>query len=146
MKNQPIFEWDAELGLATCILTDGENVFYGTAQCHEDDSDMKNEKTGCEIAFRRARIDSIKYYRDERKTKLAAVNQLYYSINKSKKFNPNSYEAKMLRRQIRMYESDLAVAKEMLVHQQESLIQYIKEKDEFYKHIRANRAKADKNN
>ena len=98
MKNQPIFEWDEDLGLASCILTDGENVFYGSAQCHSADSDMMNEKTGCEIAFRRARIESIKYYRDECKTKLAAVNQLYYSINKSKKFNPKSYESKMLRR------------------------------------------------
>lgn len=145
MKNQPIFEWDEDLGLASCILTDGENVFYGSAQCHSADLDMMTEKTGCEIAFRRARIESIKYYRDQCKTKLAAVNQLYYSINKSKKFNSKSYESRMLRRQIRMYESDLAMAKEMLVHQQQSLIQYIKEKDEFYKKIRANRAKADKN-
>ena len=29
MKNKPMFEWDEELGLASCIITDGENTFYG---------------------------------------------------------------------------------------------------------------------
>ena len=40
-----MFEWDEELGLASCIITDKENTFYGQAHCHDDDLDMMNEKT-----------------------------------------------------------------------------------------------------
>lgn len=144
MRNQPIFEWDEESLIAVCILTDGEDVFYGTARCHETDADMANEKTGCEIAFRRARIKLYRHYRDTCKTKLNALNQLYYSMNTSKRFNPKSYENRMLQRQIHMTEFDLDTAKEMIAGEEQSLREYITEKDNFYKKIRANREKAAK--
>lgn len=59
---------------------------------------MMSEKTGCEIAFRRAKIEVLKSYRDELKIKLEALRQLYYSMNQSNKFNEKSYENKMLQR------------------------------------------------
>ena len=114
MKNMPIFNWDAESGIASCILSNGEKVFTGFAHCHPDDVDMKGEKTGCEIALRRAKINALRGYRDELKTKLAALNQLYYSMNTSKRFNEKSYENKMLQRQIRQINFDLATTKEMI--------------------------------
>ena len=77
MKHEPIFNWDEDAGVASCILSDGEKVFTGFAQCHPDDKDMSSEKTGCEIAFRRARINALRGYRDELKIKLKALNQLY---------------------------------------------------------------------
>jgi hypothetical protein len=40
MKNRPIFNWDETTGFASCILSDGEKVFPGFAQCHPDDMDM----------------------------------------------------------------------------------------------------------
>ena len=82
MKHEPIFNWDEETGVASCILSDGEKVYTGFAQCHPDDEDMKGQKTGCEIAFRRAKINALRGYRDELKTQLKALNQLFYSINK----------------------------------------------------------------
>ena len=54
MKNEPIFSWNEETGTASCILGSNEKIYTGFAQCHPDDADMKGEKTGCEIAFRRA--------------------------------------------------------------------------------------------
>jgi hypothetical protein len=140
MKNEPIFNWDEETGAASCILSDGEKIYTGFAQCHPDDEDMKGQKTGCEIAFRRARINALRGYRDELKIKLSALNQLYYSMNISSRFNEKSYENKMLQRQIRMINFDLATTKEMIATEQENLSTYIKEKDEFYNKTRKRRA------
>ena len=142
MKHEPIFNWDEETGISSCILSDGEKIYTGFAQCHPDDSDMKGQKTGCEIAFRRARINALRGYRDELKIQLKALNQLYYSMNISYRFNEKSYENKMLQRQIRQINFDLATAKEMIATEQESLRVYIKEKDEFYNKTRMRRNKA----
>ena len=149
MKHEPIFNWDEDAGVASCILSDGEKVFTGFAQCHPDDKDMSSEKTGCEIAFRRARINALRGYRDELKIKLKALNQLFYSMNKSYRFNEKSYENKMLQRQIRMIDFDLTTTKEMIATEEQSLRQYLSEKDKFYTKTRIRRIerakKADNN-
>ena len=145
MKNEPIFNWDEEAGISSCIVSDGEKVYTGFAQCHPDDEDMKGQKTGCEIAFRLARINALRGYRDELKIQLKALNQLYYSMNKSTKFNEKSYENRMLQRQIRMINFDLTTTKEMIATEQENLRTYIKEKDEFYNKTRMRRKKANIN-
>ena len=66
MKNniKPQFNWDEKIGVATCILTDGKEVYIGTAKCCKVDHDMMNEKTGCEIALKRATINYYKSIRD----------------------------------------------------------------------------------
>lgn len=141
-NNKPIFEWDEEIGSALCILTDGETTFVGIAQCSDEDNDMKSEKTGCTIALLRAEI---KYYLHLKnnvfKPQLKALNQLYYSINKSKKFNEKSYENRMLQRQIRQQEYDLYLINEMLKDKKDYLKNYIQSKNEFYLKIRKNRNK-----
>ncbi len=144
MKNEPIFSWEEESGIASCILSDGEKIYTGFAQCHPDDGDMKGQKTGCEIAFRRARINALRGYRDELKIKLAALNQLYHSMDMSHCFNPKSYENKMLQRQIRMTKFDLDTTKEMIATEKQNLNAYIKEKDDFYRKTRARRIEREK--
>lgn len=141
-KKQPIFDWDELTGTAICILKYNDNIFTGVACCHEDDLDMKSKKTGCEIALRRAEIDALKYYKNELQTSLKALNQLFYSMVQSNKFNENSYENKMLQRQIRLIQNDLDTTKEIIAQKQKSLKTYISEKDYFYKRIRKNREKA----
>ena len=145
MKHEPIFSWDEETGMASCILTDGQKYYTGFAQCHPEDVDMKGEKTGCEIALKRAKINALRGYRDELKTKNAALKQLYFSMNKSKHFNEKSYENRMLQRQIRMINFDLATTKEMIATEEQNLRTYLSEKDSFYKKIRLNRKKANNN-
>ena len=76
---------------------------------------------------------------DTLKDKIATLKQFYYTINRSKHFNENSYENIMLQRQIRMTEMDLVTAREMIAGEEQSLRTYIEEKDKFYKHIRKNR-------
>ena len=60
---------------------------------------MLSEKTGNEIAYSRALIEAYNYRRNcIIKPGLKALNQLYYSMKHSKKFNKKSYEMKMLYR------------------------------------------------
>lgn len=143
MRKEPYFEWNAEDGQTYCIITDNTGkIFCGTATCHEDDKDMMSRRTGEEIAFRRARMEQMRYIRDNIKIELQALKQLYYSMNRSKHFNPKSYENKMLQRQIRMKTFDLDTIKEMLATERENLKELLQEKDKFYKQIRAHRNKA----
>ena len=139
-NNRPIFHYDKETGCSTCIIETKYGKFSGTACCHPDDMDMASEKVGCEIAYSRAAIDSLKYERDNViKPSLKALKQLYYSMNRSKKFNPKSYEYKMLKRQIECWEFDLAVINDMIDTERTWIRDYINTKEALYQNIRANR-------
>jgi flagellar motility protein MotE (MotC chaperone) len=140
MNKQPVYNWDDELGLAICALEEDGNVFYGMAQCHPDDSDMKSQKTGLEIAHRRAIIQAIRHkINNELKPQLAILKETYYTMKHSSKFQPKSYENKMLQRKLKQIELDLATFKDMLNAERASLRNLINEKDEFYKKIRSGR-------
>lgn len=142
MRKEPVFEWNEEIGQAYCVITDKKDrVFVGTATCHPDDVDMKSRRTGEEIAFRRARIESMRAVRSDLQTELDALNQLYYSMKHSTRFNPKSYENIMLQRRIRATTFDLDTIKEMLATERENLRNLIQEKDKFYNQIRAHRNK-----
>ena len=140
MKQKPIFNWDPEEGVASCIIKYKNQTFCGVAMCHKEDQDMMSEKTGMEIAYRRATIDYLKYVRDmELKPALKALKQLYYTMKHSTHFNPNSYENSKLQRHIRMYEFDLETINELIVNERKNLKDYIDKKDEFYKKTRISR-------
>ena len=139
-KIKPIFHYDKETGCSTCVIETKYGKFSGTACCHPDDMDMASEKVGCEIAYSRAAIDSLKYERDNViKPSLKALRQLYYSMNRSKRFNPKSYEYKMLKRQIECWEFDLAVIGDMIDTERTWIRDYINTKEALYQNIRANR-------
>ena len=139
-KIKPIFHYDKETGCSTCVIETKYGKFSGTACCHPDDMDMESEKVGCEIAYSRAAIDSLKYERDNViKPSLKALKQLYYSMNRSKRFNPKSYEDKMLKRQIECWEFDLAVINDMINTEKTWVRDYINTKEALYQNIRANR-------
>lgn len=139
-KVKPIFHYNKETGCSTCIIETKYGKFSGIACCHPDDMDMASEKVGCEIAYSRAAIDSLKYKRDNViKPSLKALKQLYYSMNRSKKFNPKSYEYKMLKRQIECWEFDLAVINDMIDTERTWIRDYINTKEALYQNIRTNR-------
>lgn len=140
--NKPKFEWYEEDRQAICTLHTKYGVFKGIASCHPDDEDMMSEKVGCEIAYSRAAIASLKYERDYViKPSLKALKQLYYSMNRSKKFNPKSYEYKMLKRQIECWEFDLLTVSDMIDTEKAWIREYINTKEALYQNIRANRNK-----
>ena len=139
---QPAGTFSTETGIATFHIQDGNLVFEGQAKCHPDDMDMMSEYTGLAIAQIRA---TLKYYRHLRDNELVpqikTIKQLYYAMNRSKKFNPKSYENIMLQRHLQNLENDLTVVKEIIATLTKQLSVFIQEKDKFYNKIRAQRQK-----
>ena len=132
-------EYDEATGTSSIILEINGEVYYGTAQAHPDDMDLANSKTGLEIALHRAEIDALSARIKQLKVELGALNQLYYSINQSKRFNAKSYENIMLQRQIRMKQEDIQTVKEVRKQLKADLSDYITRKDIFYKQVRRGR-------
>ena len=133
--------YDKDSGISTYIIEYEGQYFTGIAHCALEDKDMQNEKTGINIAQRRAIIKLFQYRRNELKHKLAALNQLYYSVNKSKKYDSHGYMENMLEHQRQQIQEELNTMKDALKDEQEDLQLYLKNKNEFYKKIRANRNK-----
>ena len=133
--------YDKDSGVSTYIIEYEGQYFTGIAHCSPEDIDMQNELTGIKIASSRAIIKLFQYRRNELKHKLAALNQLYYSVNKSKKYNSHGYMENMLEHQRQQIQNELDIMKDALKDEQEELKQYIDNKDKFYKRVRANRNK-----
>ena len=136
------YDWFEETGQAVCTIVDKGRIYQGFAWCREEDKDMMSPKTGLTIAEYRAHIAQSKGIRDnEIKPGLAALKQAKYAINQSKYFNADSYEYKMLERQIHNYEEDLIFIKNTIALQRANLNQYMQNKADFYQRIRKNRTK-----
>lgn len=132
---QPIFEYKD--GHAKCITEDEMGRrFCGEAFCSKEDKDFENEVTGLTIAEYRAQIAAARTYRNDLKIKIAALKQLLYSMNQSGNFNPKSYEAKMLYRQLKLHREDLQIAIHQVAVLKLELNNYINEKEIFYQRAR----------
>lgn len=112
MKNRKDFWYELTGEASTRIYYNGcadlHLIGIGIAKCHPDDKEHKSEITGTSIAEMRAAIDicqQIKKY--EVKPGLAALKHLYGTMKESKKFNPESYEAKRLMKEIKNYENEI---------------------------------------
>ena len=137
-KYTPEFTWDEESKTAVCILKDDKNrVFVGEATCHENDYDMASERTGCELAFRRAKLQYFRTVRDaDIKPALAALEHLYACMTHSTHFNAKSYEARFIRKNIYQTKFDLATIKEMIASEYQGISDYIHGKDKLYCRLR----------
>lgn len=142
--NKPTFDWDSDNKIATCYISLGDDyvrhVILAQAKCSPEDEDMCSEKTGCEIAYYRAYIKTLRFYQDnEIKPQLNILKQLYHSMNISTKFNENSYENKMLQKTIRRLENELAISKHLIKEARDELKEYLKKKAHFYEMVRSMR-------
>ena len=97
---------------------------------------MESPIVGCEIAGKKVLIKALKEYKRELKIGLASLEQLYYSMNRSKHFNEKSYENKMLQSQIQLFKNDLATISKEIAEREQELKEYIKIKDDLYKKLR----------
>lgn len=121
MKDNTTFSFNKDTGKAVYTIAYKNISATGTAQCAPEDKDIQNERIGLQLAEMRAQR---KYYarvrEEELKPGLRALKQLYYSMKHSAQFDPKSYEAKRLFRQIRFYEEDLNFIKtEILILKKE---------------------------
>ena len=137
MNKQPEYTWSERYGTATCTLFYKQYEFTGVANCHPDDQDMMSKLTGQTIAEYRATLQYLRFIRDcELQPQLKALKQLYYSMNHSKYFNPKSYEAKMLYRQINHLTEDLKENKYLIDLTKSELEAYLTTKERDHKQLR----------
>ena len=137
MNKQPEYFWSEQYGTASCTLFYKQYEFTGVANCHPDDQDMMSKLTGQIIAEMRATIKYLQFIRDcELRPQLKSLYQLYHSMNHSKYFDPKSYEAKMLYRQISMLKEDLTNVKIEIANIKRSLREYINQKEKDHQKIR----------
>ena len=112
MKNCISTSWSEKAGVALFTIQYKNKYFTGMASCCEEDKEFKSEIFGEALAENRATRKYFAFIRDnEIIPELKALNQLYYSMKHSSQFNPKSYEAKMLFRQIKQREEDLKILK-----------------------------------
>lgn len=137
MNKQPEYTWNERYGTATCTLFYKNYEFTGVANCHPDDQDMMSKLTGQTIAEYRATLQYLRFIRDcELQPQLKALKQLYYSINHSKYFDPKSYEAIMLYRQINHLTEDLKENKYLIDLTKSQLKAYLITKERDHKQLR----------
>jgi hypothetical protein len=67
---------------------------------------------------------------------IKALRHVYGNMKTSKHFNLHSYEARMIRKQIRIKENDLIVIKQEINSRKQFVINYIKQKDELHDRLR----------
>ena len=139
MNYEPKFSWHPDSGTAICVLKDNKGrTFVGEAMCHPNDLDMVSERTGCELAFRRAKLEYLRTIRDaELKPALRALKHLYGCMTHSTNFNANSYEARTIRKHIHQITFDLTTIKEEIAYEYQGITDYIKGKDRIYNKIRS---------
>lgn len=137
MNKQPQYLWDEYTGTAFATIFYKDYIFMGKAQCHPDDKDMMSKLTGQIIAEHRATLRYLRFIRDcELQPQLKSLKQLYYSMNHSKYFNPKSYEAKMLYRQINHLTEDLKENKYLIDLTKSQLETYLITKEQDHKQLR----------
>ena len=128
--------FNPEDGKTTCVLNYDNKQFFGYATCANDDMDMVSKKTGEEIAIQRAKIAVLQYEKNMIESELRGLKSLYFSIKHSRRYNPKSYEAKMLQKQMHMREEDIAGLKDEIKETRLYLKHYIDLKDSFYQQVR----------
>ena len=138
----PKYTWDAEYGFAVCtLLIDGVEI-SGSAYCAPEDKDFMSEKVGMELAEKRAIINGMKYtVKYNLLPQIKVLKQIIQQIESSKKFNPRDYEYKMIRRQLKIKESDMAEFKRQIADLEAYIKSYIRIKDDVHKRLRSIRDK-----
>lgn len=140
MAHQPEFTYDETSGICGCsIFLDDFLQGFGIAQCAEQDRDMISEKTGMHIAEMRAQINLLQNYKNrELHPELKAYKHLLGTMVNSSRYNPNSYEAKRLNKEIKNVEKAIAEINEAIEATKQQLYNYINTKEIMYQRIRAN--------
>ena len=139
MSKQPIYEWDETSGIASCSIWIDDILYgFGMAECADADRDMISERTGSRIAELRAQIDILQHYKNyELRPGLKALLHLKGTMTLSSKYNPESYEAKRLNKEINNFKKDIIDTNKAIQLTKQQLYNYIKKKEILYQRIRA---------
>ena len=122
MSKNIYFSYDN--GISTCTIVYKNKKFTGTAICHPDDADFESDKTGLSIAEARAAIKILQYQKQEIKNQLHILIHLWGNMRTSKHYNPKSYEACMIKSQIRALESNISMIDSQITDEKKYLKSY----------------------
>ena len=142
MRQDIIEHWDEEHGVARCILSyrmsSGAYLKgIGIAECHPDDTPFISQLTGGVIAQYRAEIDLLKKINQfELGPSITAVKHIYCTMTRSKHYNPKSYEANRIKRELAHLLDEYTENKNMIVLLKHNLDKYIQDKEKLYKKIK----------
>lgn len=142
-KNMKGYEtkWDSENGIATCILTDRGARYIGTAHCHDQDKDFCSEKTGLEIAEKRAMLKLAKKFKNDTLIKYETLKRMYNILANNGKVPEGSYELEVIKREMAATYSYYLMYKEGIRAMYQELDEYIKNKATIYSILRRNRSR-----
>ena len=82
--------------------------FIGHASCHPDDQDIFSARFGEEIAHKRATVKVLKYIQQKIKFEMKTLDEIYHRLEANKEFDPNSFYARKMRKEIYMREAERA--------------------------------------
>lgn len=133
------YDWDEETGIATCTITKGNISYTGTAICHENDKDMKNEKTGCTIATIRAEIACYVAERNALAAQSQVLSELILSNKAHKKFNKKDRVFRTIVKKDKDIASKLEQTRIRISILRNDLHELIQKKEALYQKIRSNR-------
>ena len=103
-----IYDYDKNSLKSSCIIEKNNIIGVGNAFCHPKDKDIASERTGMHIAEDRAYIHYLQNYKaSQLRPALKALKHVYSTMSHSKQFNPYSYEAKRLRKEIKNIEQEI---------------------------------------
>lgn len=135
---EPIYKWHEEIGVAECTIYDPETnkPVTGVARCGPEDVDMKSEKTGCEIAYRRALIKLLKEKQSRTKLIRNAYKDLLVTYEKRPGYNKEDPLVRIARKRYYNTLEDIRTLESAIVNFKADLKSFIDEKDKFYVRLR----------
>ena len=120
-----------------CTLTIGDKKYCAYAECHTDDVPIFSQRLGERIAYDRASIDYLRDERDKINEQIKSLKHLLSIYNQSQKTNKESYEYKMLQKQINTYIRDSKESSRAIKEIKEEDIKYVTERAQLLKRTKA---------
>lgn len=126
-------------GYTECQMYYDGHWFVGHAKCLPEDEDMWSERTGSTLSEIKANIKRLKYMRTKKREELKPLQLFKKRLECCKSYNSQSFEARRLRKEIWLYESEIQEITNAINDEENYLKKYIAEKDDLYYRIRAKR-------
>lgn len=120
-----------------CTLIIGDKKYCGHAECHADDIPIFSQRLGEKLAYDRASMDYLRDERNKINEQIKSLKHLLSIYNQSQKTNKESYEYKMLQKQINTYIRDSKELSKVIKEIKEEDIKYVTERAQLLKRTKA---------
>lgn len=120
-----------------CTLTIGDKKYCGHAECHANDIPIFSQRLGEKLAYDRASMDYLRDERNKINEQIKSLKHLLSIYNQSQKTNKESYEYKMLQKQINTYIRDSKELSKVIKEIKEEDIKYVTERAQLLKRTKA---------